>query len=118
MAAGLRNGVSGMAVAGLACTLGLALLAKLERMDQERAGLRVEVESRLARIESKLDLLLLPRPSPFRRVPSGRAGGQLREPPHGWAAADEGSGKGIVLSILAVPEEVGHRRTSGKERPS
>jgi hypothetical protein len=39
-------------------TLGLALLAKLERIDGERAALRVEMERRLTRIEAKLDGLL------------------------------------------------------------
>jgi hypothetical protein len=40
-------------------TLGLALLSKLERMDEERVALRVEMERRLTRIEAKLDGLLL-----------------------------------------------------------
>ena len=40
-------------------TLGLALLAKLERIDGERAALRVVMERRLTRIEAKLDGLLL-----------------------------------------------------------
>jgi hypothetical protein len=39
-------------------TLGLALLAKLERMDGDRAELAVAVERRLVRIETKLDWLL------------------------------------------------------------
>jgi uncharacterized membrane protein YukC len=39
-------------------TLGLALLSKLERMDEERVALRVEMERRLTRIEAKLDGLL------------------------------------------------------------
>jgi hypothetical protein len=34
-------------------TLGLALLSKRERMDEERAALRVEMERRLTRIEAK-----------------------------------------------------------------
>jgi hypothetical protein len=53
-----KQAVPWATVLTVSVTLGLALLSKLERIDGERAALRVEMERRLTRIEAKLDGLL------------------------------------------------------------
>ena len=58
-------------------TVGLALLSKLERMDEERVALRVEMERRLTRIEAKLDGLLQRKGRVVALVSDSPVGGRL-----------------------------------------